>query len=116
LSDNLYRKDTRFVYELIQNAEDNRYTIAAKEGEPPSLIFVVSKAKIEIESNEDGFSVPNVAAICNVGKSTKYGVYGYIGEKGIGFKSVFKIARRVHVQSEPYSFAFDYDQDLPDSG
>lgn len=58
----------------------------------------------------------NVSAICSVGKSTKTSIQGYIGEKGIGFKSVFKVARRVHVQSEPYSFAFEYNHDLPDSG
>jgi hypothetical protein len=51
-----------------------------------------------------------------VGQSTKTGARGYIGEKGIGFKSVFKIARRVHVQSGPYSFAFNYDRNLSDSG
>jgi hypothetical protein len=76
----------------------------------------LSKDEIVIDSNENGFSAANVSAICDVGKSTKTDVHGYIGEKGIGFKSIFKIARRVHVQSEPYSFAFNYNQDLPDSG
>jgi hypothetical protein len=76
----------------------------------------LSEDKIVIESNEDGFCEANVFAICNVGESTKTGARGYIGEKGIGFKSVFKVAKRVHVQSEPYSFAFNYDGDLPDSG
>lgn len=32
-----------------------------------------------------------------------------IGEKGIGFKSVFKVARQVKVQSEPFCFQFFYD-------
>lgn len=76
----------------------------------------MSKDKIFIHSNEDGFSAANVSAICSVGESTKTSIRGYIGEKGIGFKSVFKVARRVHVRSEPYSFAFEYDYDLPDSG
>lgn len=76
----------------------------------------MSKRRIVIDSNEDGFCEANVSAICTVGGSTKATAQGYIGEKGIGFKSVFKIAKSVHIRSEPYSFAFDYDQDQPDSG
>jgi hypothetical protein len=116
LSKNLYLKETRFVYELIQNAEDSDYKIAKEERVLPFLSFAVSSDRIIVDSNEDGFREPNVSAICTVGESTKTGADGYIGEKGIGFKSVFKIAKRVHVQSEPYSFAFDYDQHQPDSG
>jgi hypothetical protein len=33
---------------------------------------------------------------------------GYIGRKSIGFKSVFKIAYKVCIQSEPFSFYFEY--------
>ncbi|KAF1808780.1 hypothetical protein P152DRAFT_452583 [Eremomyces bilateralis CBS 781.70] len=116
LSRNLYSKDTRFVYELIQNVEDNKYSIADGNKERPHLSFIVSAKSIIIDSNEDGFSEANTRAICKVGESTKSGIEGYVGEKGIGFKSVFKVARKVHVQSEPYSFAFEYNRGLPDSG
>lgn len=61
-----------------------------------------------IDSNEDGFSKANVHAICKVRTSTKTGVRGYIGEKGIGFKSVFTVASKVHVQSGPFAFYFKY--------
>ena len=61
-----------------------------------------------IDSNEDGFLEENVNAICKVRRSTKTGLRGYIGEKGIGFKSVFKIASKVRVQSGPFSFSFNY--------
>jgi len=61
-----------------------------------------------IDSNEDGFSKANINAICSTGESTKTFSQGYIGEKGIGFKSVFKVARKVHVQSGPFSFSFKY--------
>ena len=63
---------------------------------------------ITIDSNEDGFDEANVRAICSTGESTKANSQGYIGEKGIGFKSVFKVASKVHVQSEPYSFSFEH--------
>ena len=61
-----------------------------------------------IDLNEDGFLEEDVNAICQVKTSTKIGVRGYIGEKRIGFKSVFKIASRAHVHSGPFSFSFKY--------
>ena len=36
---------------------------------------------------------------------------GYIGEKGIGFKSIFKVASTVHIQSGPFSFSFNHAED-----
>lgn len=109
--DNLSSKVTHFVYELVQNAEDNSYSIAKNASESPWLYFSMSQDRIVIDSNEDGFSNADLEALCSVGKSTKKNFEGFIGEKGIGFKSVFKVANRVHVQSEPYSFAFEYQHD-----
>ena len=34
-------------------------------------------------------------------------MHAYVGEKGIGFKSVFTVADKVHITSGPYSFYFD---------
>ncbi|KAF2499755.1 hypothetical protein BU16DRAFT_504059 [Lophium mytilinum] len=116
LAAELYAKDTRFVYELIQNAEDNSYRVANNESEPPWLRFALDQDRIVIDSNEDGFSEANIKAICSIGESTKTSIQGYIGEKGIGFKSVFKVARKVHVQSGSYSFAFEYQRDGNDNG
>jgi hypothetical protein len=47
-------------------------------------------------------------AICSVGQSSKTGAQGYIGEKGIGFKSVFMAAWKVHIQSGAFSFSFTH--------
>lgn len=116
LVDNLYSKDTRFLYELIQNAEDNSYSTATADGEEPFLAFKLYPDKIIIDSNEDGFSKGNIKAICTINKSTKKYSAGYIGEKGIGFKSVFKIARKVHIQSGPFSFAFSHTREDDDDG
>ncbi|KAF2667223.1 hypothetical protein BT63DRAFT_481662 [Microthyrium microscopicum] len=114
LSQNLYNTAARFIYELIQNAEDNNYT---KSPNPPHVSPTLRQDRIIIDSNEDGFSRGNIEAICAVGKSTKQFSEGYIGEKGIGFKSVFTVANRVHIQSGPHSFAFNYDpQDKNDGG
>ena len=86
LAHDLYSKETHFIFELIQNAEDNTY----KETEP-SLSFRLVKADptntqnavgaLIIQNNEIGFSPANVDAICAVGKTTKSKIQGYIGEK-----------------------------------
>ena len=104
----LYTKTTRFVFELIQNAEDNNYTVAKRSHKQPFLRFHVTREKIVIDSNEDGFLKENVNAICKVRTSTKKGIRGYIGEKGIGFKSVFTVASVVRVQSGLFCFYFNY--------
>ena len=108
LATNLYTKDTRFIFELIQNAEDNEYTTEQAIRDRPFLIFRLCPKSIVIDSNEDGFTEANVRAICSTAESTKSVSSGYIGEKGIGFKSVFKVATKVHIQSEPFSFFFEH--------
>jgi hypothetical protein len=102
LARNLYTSQARFVFELLQNADDNQYT----RGQDPYVVFRVYPDQIVIECNEDGFTEQNLTAICDIGKSSKTGSQGYIGEKGIGFKSVFMAAWRVHIQSGEFSFDF----------
>jgi hypothetical protein len=102
LAKNLYTSQARFVFELLQNADDNQYT----KGQDPFIVFRVYPDRIVIECNEDGFTQQNLTAICDVGKSSKTRSQGYIGEKGIGFKSVFMAAWRVHIQSGDFSFDF----------
>ncbi|RDH24776.1 hypothetical protein M747DRAFT_252824 [Aspergillus niger ATCC 13496] len=106
LSKNLYNSSARFVFELVQNADDNHYTTARERATVPSLAFHVYPRRIVVDCNEDGFTHENIVAICNVGKSSKTGAQGYIGEKGIGFKSVFMVAWKVHIQSGDFSFSF----------
>lgn len=111
LAHDLYSKETHFIFELIQNAEDNTY----KETEP-SLSFRLVKVDptntqnavgaLIIQNNEIGFAPDNVDAICAVGKTTKSKIRGYIGEKGIGFKSVFRITTIPHIFSNGYQFCF----------
>ncbi|XP_024442241.2 uncharacterized protein LOC7454749 [Populus trichocarpa] len=114
LSAELYAKDVHFLMELIQNAEDNEYL----ERVDPSLEFVITSrditntgapATLLIFNNEKGFSAKNIESICNVGNSTKKGnrKRGYIGEKGIGFKSVFLIAAQPYIFSNGYQIRFN---------
>jgi len=73
----------------VQNADDNTYL----ENVEPALIFILQKSGIIILNNERGFSAQDIRALCDVGNSTKKGSAGYIGKKGIGFKSVFRVSR-----------------------
>ncbi|BAY63717.1 hypothetical protein NIES22_38050 [Calothrix brevissima NIES-22] len=102
LSVDLYSKETHFVLELIQNADDNQYESRVI----PTLKLTIEQQKIIVQNNERGFSEDNVRAICNVGRSTKTKVEGYIGEKGIGFKSVFRISDEPQIFSNGFQFHF----------
>ena len=111
LSDQLYQASTHFLLELIQNADDNSYP----SGAVPSLHLSVYDNKgqtyFRSDCNEIGFTLKQLDALTRVGQSTKASVVGnqngYIGEKGIGFKSVFKVANVVHIASGFYEFKFN---------
>lgn len=108
LARNLYSSTARFVFELLQNADDNRYTRAQQAGQEPTVAFSIFHDRLVMECNEDGFTEANLQAICDIGKSSKQGAQGYIGEKGIGFKSTFMAAWKVEIQSGPLSFYFQH--------
>ena len=109
LASELYKGDAHFIFELVQNAEDNTY-----EEPLPYLSFWLTRTDptnsersdgaLIIENNEIGFKPDNVDAICQVGKTTKIKAQGYIGEKGIGFKSVFRITDNPYIFSNGYHF------------
>ena len=75
VSEELYSKTTHFVLELIQNADDNEYP----DGTTPELSMKLDGSRMVILCNERGFNEAEVRAICDIGKSTKKGVSGYIG-------------------------------------
>lgn len=103
----LYERESRFLMELIQNADDNVYST-----DSPTLNLTFQDGCVQIDSNEAGFTSANVEAICSIGQSTKRRTEGtgdnhFIGGKGIGFKSVFRAADDVWVSSGDYSFKFE---------
>ncbi|KAF2680362.1 hypothetical protein K458DRAFT_94472 [Lentithecium fluviatile CBS 122367] len=108
ISEQLYSSKYRFLYELVQNADDSLYTNAREQLNLPFLRFRVTAQKFIVETNEDGFTRANVEAICATGESSKKAsaLDDHIGEKGFGFKSVFSIADEVHIQSGLWSFRF----------
>lgn len=109
LAEDLYGEEEHFLFELIQNADDNNYA----EGVIPSLDISVKDIEIADEiktclilrNNEIGFSEDNVKSLCRIGQSTKKKIAGFIGEKGIGFKSVFAVTEKPYIFSNGFQFS-----------
>lgn len=70
---------------------------------------LVSKARVllTVVSCQVGFTEGNIRALCDVGRTTKKHTVGYIGQKGIGFKSVFKITDAPQIHSRGFHVSFD---------
>lgn len=97
-SSDLYEKSTHCILELLQNADDNRYDAQTL----PTLTFTSEPGGLRVDCKEHGFEAKHVEAISTVRHSTKSSSkysYAYTGEKGIGFKSVYRIADVVWISS-----------------
>ena len=99
-----------FVFELLQNFDDAKYSSKVI----PTVMVVTNRTEYSefavFGSNEIGFTKTDVRSICNVGLSTKKGREGFIGEKGIGFKSVFAATNNASISSNGYNFKFEKDK------
>ena len=112
----LYKEKEHFIFELIQNADDNTY----EDGISPSLSFTIKELLLNnkksvcllVENNEVGFLENNVRAICNVNESTKIGQRRCTGEKGIGFKSIFAVTECPYIFSNRYAFCIPPDMEI----
>ncbi|KAJ2992535.1 hypothetical protein NUW58_g2132 [Xylaria curta] len=104
ISGDLYQNPMHFLLELLQNADDSVY-----ENPQPMMKITYDNGTIRFDTNEVGFRRRDVEAICSVGNSFKQESgqgRRRIGEKGIGFKSVFRIAEAAYITSGYYSFKF----------
>lgn len=106
---------TRFIQELLQNADDCEYA----DDVIPEFKLSQSKDKIFTEYNELGFTRGNIRSITAIGESTKNHLLrqnaAKIGEKGVGFKTIFAIASRVAIHSGDYHFSLaDKTPTIPD--
>lgn len=111
LAEELNTKETHFILEILQNAEDNEYsgtpelTLSIEGGNPTNTPS--AEGCLVVLNNEVGFQLENVRSLSSVGQSTKKDKsQGYIGEKGIGFKSVFRITDSPHIFSNGFQFRF----------
>ena len=102
LSKQLSAKDSTFVYELLQNAND--YPV---EGCPVDVEFHITDNYLLFLHSGEKFNVRNISGICGINEKEKVANQKAIGYKGIGFKTVFLNNHYVYLRTGKYSFRFD---------
>lgn len=102
--DGLYSNNLRFVFELIQNVDDLDFE--NPEDCHLEMRYDFEANTITLTYNETGFTPFNVFAITGTAEAAKNldDTRVQIGEKGIGFKSVFGVAEKVRIRSGWFSF------------
>ena len=108
----LYTQTERFIFELIQNADDMPNT----KYNGVSVEFVLTDDFLTLMHNGLPFERANVEAVCDAGKSTKAADTTKTGYKGIGFKSVFSDSQAVYIHSGYFTFRFDKSYELYQNG
>lgn len=101
VSSDIYSESQRFVFELIQNADD-----AAKDTNNEIHFDFLSNCLI-VSHNGEPFDEKDIISLTGAGASTKRADPTKTGYKGIGFKSVFGKSERVTIFSDGYQFRFD---------
>ena len=96
----LYKEETHFIYELLQNADDVNATEVKITLTPDELIFWHNGTK--------DFDLRNVIAITGIGATTKKDEVNKKGKFGIGFKSVFSITGTPRVYSGEFNFEIQH--------
>lgn len=97
-----YPDPVHFVYELLQNAEDQGATEAQ---------FKLFSDYLDFRHNGNPFTRLDVENITGIGNSDKPQEANMIGRFGIGFKSVFAITDRPEIytmlEEKPFAFAIE---------
>ena len=105
----LYEMEGHFVFELVQNADDNRYSSESGSDLPAMSLSLHEDQKghhfFMSSNNEMGLRESDVSAMCDINASSKKG--SCIGKKGIGWKSTFAVSDCPHVLSGSFTFCFD---------
>jgi hypothetical protein len=104
LATDIYSESKRFIYELIQNADDSALD------ENAELAIHVLENYVVISHNGAPFNSRDIRGLCSIGMGTKTDDASKTGYKGIGFKSVFgQPDGIVYVKTENTLFRFDRD-------
>jgi len=110
VSSDIYSESQRFVFELIQNADD------AAEDIDNEVHFEFFKDFLIVSHNGQPFNEDDIKSLTSAGSSTKKADTTKTGYKGIGFKSVFGKSNYVAIFSDGFQFRFDksnFDKILP---
>jgi hypothetical protein len=105
LSEDLYSDPMRFVYELIQNADDANST---------QICFALLDENYLVFAHDGrAFNEKDVQSLCAVSRSTKVRQKKTAGYKGLGFKAVFGQSDYVLIMTNDQSFRFDKQYAFP---
>lgn len=102
LSGDLYTDSRRFIYELLQNADDSPLDDTSVE----VWIKTIGDYLVVAHSGKP-FSPRDLQGICSINNGTKKSDLKKTGYKGIGFKSVFGQSDEVIIYTEGEYFRFD---------
>lgn len=97
IGEQLYSKQSHFIFELLQNAEDEEATKVKISFNGQELVF---------EHNGRPFDITDIEAITSFGNNEKKKLKpNAIGRFGIGFKSVFSVTEKPEIKSGDFHFA-----------
>ncbi|ACV62401.1 putative transcriptional regulator [Desulfofarcimen acetoxidans DSM 771] len=102
LSADLYTDSKRFIYELLQNADDS-----SQNNDTVKVWIKIFNNNLVIAHSGSPFTVRDLQGICNVNNGTKKSDLTKTGYKGIGFKSVFGQSDKVTIYTKNEYFRFD---------
>lgn len=101
VSSDIYSESQRFVFELIQNADD------AASGDANEVRFDFFDQHLLVSHNGSPFTPQDIEAITGAGSSPKKNDPTKTGYKGIGFKAVFGKSEWVGIFSDGYQLRFE---------
>jgi len=104
-SGDIWESSTRYIYELLQNAED---------AEASEFKVYISKKRVKIIHDGKPFTKDDVRNICYaVSKKDPNKSIGYLG---VGFRSVFTVTNKSEIYSGKYMFRFDREECIREFG
>lgn len=107
LSSDLYTDSKRFIYELLQNADDSSI-----KGSLVDVSIKLFDNVLVVAHTGKAFDNIDINGICNINNGTKKSSIDKTGYKGIGFKSVFGQSNKVTIFSNNEYFKFDSSHDF----
>jgi hypothetical protein len=107
LSSDLYTDSKRFIYELLQNADD-----AVVDDSKNQIAIRFFNGYMVFAHNGKEFSKRDIEGLCAVSHGTKRNDKTKTGYKGIGFKSVFGQSNQVIIYTNGEYFKFDKNFDF----
>lgn len=102
LSVDLYTDANRFLYELLQNADDS-----FDKTRGGKVWIGVFNDELVVAHSGKVFDERDIRGICNINNGTKKSDLQKTGYKGIGFKAVFGQSDNVTIYTDSEFFRFD---------